>query len=82
MSPHYSRWTSTPKRNARLCLRIVATLCLRGARLGPILFHEPLGFHWETISAQTLPVTVTGSSVKQMSLHAAQESLLFLDSGS
>jgi hypothetical protein len=62
-------------------LRIVVTLCLRGARLGPILFHDPLGFHWEAISVQTLPVSVTGTSVKQMPLHAAQESPYYWTQG-
>ncbi len=36
------------------------------ARLGPTLFHGPLGFHWE------MDVTVIGPSIKQMPLHAAQ----------
>jgi hypothetical protein len=80
--PHCSSWTCTPNGMRAFLSRIVVTLSLRGARLDPILFHDPLSFHWESISVQTLSATVTGSSVNIYPLHAAQGSLLLLDSGS
>src|SRR5580698_1346974 len=79
VSSHCSRWTCTPNDMRAFLSRIVATLCLPGARLD-LIFQDPLGFHWETISVQTLLVTVTGLNI--CPLHAAQGSHRLLDSGS
>jgi hypothetical protein len=72
MSPRCSGWTYARNGHARLCRASWPTLCLPGAGLALSLFHDPLRFHWEHISVQTLPVTVTGTSVKQIPSHGAQ----------